>query len=221
MGDVYPIFGVAIDITIPIVTLHIDRIAANNYQTVSPPINLWTVINYKISIIAYDEAEYSIPNNITETKTGDSRYFFITFCILATFVSVILMLLIVSRIFIFANKTACAHPRNIFQLEELSLRQNRNDITPFRSNLLGGSYRNRLILSNVRYMGNCNEVLEPVGEVSDPLLSPGSPERNICRTYIQDQPPSYSEVVDSQCDPPPPYTSRECLNVLDDRFRRN
>ncbi|KAI4454642.1 low-density lipoprotein receptor-related [Holotrichia oblita] len=168
---------------------------------------------------SYDDLES--PNNITETKSTDSRYFFITFCILATFVSVILMLLIVSRVFIFANKTACAHPRNIFQLEELTLRQNNNDITPFQSNLLSRSYRNRLILSNVRYVDNCNEVLEPISEVSDPLLSPGSPERGICRIYIQDQPPSYSEVVENQSEPPPPYTSREYLNVSDDRSRRD
>ncbi|KRT80743.1 hypothetical protein AMK59_5938, partial [Oryctes borbonicus] len=168
---------------------------------------------------SYDDLDS--PNNITENKPTDSRYLLITFCILATFVSVVLILLIASRLFIFANKTACTHPRNIFQLEELTLRQNRNDITPFRSNLLGGSYRNRLILSNVRYMGNCNQVLEPVSEVSDPLLSPGSPDGALCRIYIQDQPPSYSEVIESQSDPPPPYTSRECLNASDDRSCRN
>lgn len=153
---------------------------------------------------------------MTQERPTGSRSLFISFCILATILAIILMILIVSKIFIFTNKTACNHPRNVSQLENLTCRQYRNDLTPFRTNFLGGAYRNRLILSNVRYVGNCNDVLEPVGEVSDPLLSPG---RNLCRTY--EQPPSYSEVVQSQCEPPPPYTSRECLNVHEERSAAN
>lgn len=119
------------------------------------------------------------------------------------------MLLIVSKVFIFANKTACTHPRNLFQLEEISLRQTRNECTPFRGNILGGPYRNRLILSNVRYIGDCDDNNESSGVGG-----------NVCHTYLQDQPPSYADVVDNN-DPPPPYTSREFLNLLDERSRNN
>lgn len=71
------------------------------------------------------------------------------------------------------------------------------------------SYQNnsRITISNNLILDNC--------DASDPLL---------CGVIEEDQPPSYIDVINSAQsetlnlnEPPPPYTSRETLNVPDQR----
>lgn len=82
------------------------------------------------------------------------------------------------------------------------------DVYP--SNLLTRTCRNRLILSNVRYNSNCADNLEAGQEMTDLLPS------RTTNTRQSDQPPSYADIV-TRCEPPPPYTSQECLNVTTGR----
>ena len=123
-----------------------------------------------------------------------------------TLISVILVLLIK----VLPNKRLYRDPINLCHLDDLTFRQSGNGNMPM-GNVIRDSYRSRLILRN-------SDILDGGNEVSDPLLCEGDvhvPMSN-CRTYAVDRPPSYSEVVGDQSDlgePPPPYTSTECLNV--------
>lgn len=160
--------------------------------------------------------EYVVPYNIHSVKSSGGRYLFISVCVLSTFFSVVLLLMILSKVVIFAKKSAYMQARtNPYTIDEITLRQraslSRNDPLNYRRNFP----------CDIRTYRNCSRgsrthriVLETC-EVSNPLLVP---------SRGGDRPPAYSEVVGEfappsggTADPPPPYTSQEVLNVEDDR----
>lgn len=149
------------------------------------------------------EYGYVVPFSIHPVKSNGGRYLFISVCVLSTCFSVLLLLLILSKVVIFAKKSAYLQTRN--NLEEISLHQripvNRNDIRGYRN------YR------------SSRDIVVENNEISNPLLVP-------CRASCQ--PPSYADVVGNPVtfitspvnvsEPPPPYTSQEVLNIAEDRY---
>jgi len=135
---------------------------------------------------------------LTQVKTGGrTHYIFISLCILATFFSIILMLLILSKVFLFAKKTSqvCARHHTArrgnhfqqLQLDEISVPcsyHTRNIITRYNADCFNSNGTSDLLI------------------LSDDIIRFGD---------STDRPPSYTDVM-GQLDPPPPYTSRDCLN---------
>lgn len=123
----------------------------------------------------------------------------------------VLLLLILSKLFLFAKKNNCHHGRNLLHLQELPIRHGRLDAANLRRNL-AQECPGRIIITN-RYSDESNNsnligVLDPLLLTTENILRPN---RN-----FTDQPPSYNEVINtipSLSEPPPPYASTEFLNV--------
>lgn len=65
-----------------------------------------------------------MPYKVNHVKSNGGRYLFISVCILSTFFSVLLLLMILSKVVIFAKKSAYPHTRsNHFGLEEMAFRR--------------------------------------------------------------------------------------------------
>lgn len=208
------------DITIRTVPSQTVPRAVNFCQNVRQTSHLHNShLNLIFLFIAYEEMEYVVPYNIHNVKSSGGRYLFISVCVLSTFFSVVLLLMILSKVVIFAKKSAYMQARtNPYTIDDITLHQrtslSRNDPLNYRRNFPCDirTYRgSRGSRPNCLLLGSC--------EVSNPLLVP---VRSV------DQPPAYSEVVggfattaSSITDPPPPYTSQEVLNVDDDRIRSN
>ncbi|RZC32939.1 low-density lipoprotein receptor class A domain-containing protein 3 [Asbolus verrucosus] len=143
---------------------------------------------------SYEELEYT-PASVSQAHNG-ARYLFISICTLCILFVILLFLMLASRVVLMARKTDLDHsvnsPPNI---ESIAL-HNHCDVYTYQNN-------SRNPRANI--VDNC--------DVSDPLLFGGEDE----------QPPSYIDVIRAQNgslnlnEPPPPYTSREVLNVPDER----
>lgn len=174
---------------------------------------------------AYEE--YGFTPHINQPQEYGATYLFILVCkyplsynfkthfqlnwrspgVLSILFSIVLLLLILSKVVIFAKKTALQQQRQNFCENAL---RNQNGINLIQQDCdIYSFYRNsRTPRSNY----NTNIVLESTS-VNDPLLCP--PRFNT--DLINDQPPSYIDVLrhGSVNDPPPPYASREMLNLND------
>lgn len=125
--------------------------------------------------------------------------------ILATFFSVVLMLLILSKLLLFAKKTNnTVQMNNLLHLQEMQLSQCQSN----RVNYRDADYRARqtFIVRNV----NTTSVLDPL------LLTRENIRGENNGQLFVDNPPSYTEVINNvdnnSCEPPPPYRSTEFLN---------
>lgn len=114
------------------------------------------------------------------------------------------MLLILSKLLLFAKKSNAPGPsNNLLHLQEIPLNQLQNN----RVNYRDADYRARqsFIVRNL----NTTTVL-------DPLLLTRENIRGDNTQLFVDNPPSYTEVVSNVdggvCEPPPPYSSTEFLN---------
>nr|XP_022920507.1 uncharacterized protein LOC111428971 isoform X2 [Onthophagus taurus] len=140
-----------------------------------------------------------IPHNITQSKQRHSDFVFIAFCIFVMIIILVGVFILMSKMFLLVNKQGFGP-----SFEDIRPERGAQETSPpFSSGFLNRSCRNRLILSNVRYASPGDA--ENGQEMTDLLQQPGG------RSAF-DQPPSYSEI--ERLEAPPPYTSRECLNVL-------
>lgn len=135
------------------------------------------------------------------------KYFIVYFSgIISIVFSIVLLLLILSKVMIFAKKSALQQ-RAANLRDEIALRNQTNLTHPnFRSCTI---YNNRTSCSRTPRSNFTRNIIIDTSDVSDPLIFP--PRFNI----QNDQPPSYIDVLrNSQTsnEPPPPYTSREILN---------
>ncbi|KAK9892545.1 hypothetical protein WA026_020528 [Henosepilachna vigintioctopunctata] len=161
----------------------------------------------------YEELEYGPPNlTAIQPSNSSAKYLFISVCILSILFSLVLLLLILSKVMIFAKKTS------------LQQRLRHPDLAIYHRNSLSSNDDNSLHLCHIPYdlysYRNGVRTSNRVGEMSvfpvddsdtvNPLLTiPGR--------RVDDRPPAYREVMGPQrpanfLDPPPPYTSRELLN---------
>ncbi|XP_045468828.1 uncharacterized protein LOC123676718 [Harmonia axyridis] len=154
---------------------------------------------------SYGELEYGLPNlTAIQQSNANAKYLFISVCILSILFSLVLLLLILSKVMIFAKKTALQQrhcPPNVAYYHQGSARTGRDqsiamchipyNFYSFRDNLRDAS---RNLPSDEADMGN-------------PLLE--IPGRN-----MDDRPPAYGELEQNNqySEPPPPYTSQEVLN---------
>lgn len=127
------------------------------------------------------------------------------------------MLLILSKVVIFAKKTNVEQSSaNLLHLQEAQLnRQPQYNLMINNRrgrNLRDADYRARQSLINgalnVNNSTNNNPNNLNLNNVLDPLILTSA-------ATILDRPPSYTEIINLQsdlCEPPPPYTSTECLN---------
>ncbi|KAG5879598.1 hypothetical protein JTB14_005042 [Gonioctena quinquepunctata] len=162
---------------------------------------------------AYEELEYGYPN-MNQSQQNGARYLFISVCIVSILFSIVLLLLIVSKVMIFAKKTALQQQRsNLF--ENIALR-NQTNVNIIRANFNPTNIYT--VRSNSRTARS--DIVIDNSEVSDPLLFSNS----VGSGGFTDQPPSYVDVLRSNriiSEPPPPYTSREILNVHEERQERS
>ncbi|XP_019876690.1 low-density lipoprotein receptor class A domain-containing protein 3-like [Aethina tumida] len=158
-------------------------------------------------VLSESYEEYGFTPHINQPQEYGATYLFILVCVLSILFSIVLLLLILSKVVIFAKKTALQQQRQNFCENAL---RNQNGINLIQQDCdIYSFYRNsRTPRSNY----NTNIVLESTS-VNDPLLCP--PRFNT--DLINDQPPSYIDVLrhGSVNDPPPPYASREMLNLND------
>ncbi|CAG9815185.1 unnamed protein product [Phaedon cochleariae] len=154
---------------------------------------------------SYEDFEYPNVNHIQHSGT---RYLFISVCIVSILFSIVLLLLIISKVMIFARKTALRQQHQSL-CENIALR-NRTDV-----NVIGADFRP----SNV-YTVRSNsrtprlDVIIDASEVNDPLLFPPCRFGTGSEAEYGDRPPSYVDVLRSKLisEPPPPYTSNEMLD---------
>ncbi|XP_065172408.1 uncharacterized protein [Atheta coriaria] len=156
----------------------------------------------------YEEPESYVPYNMTQpVRQNGSRYIFITLCILATFFSMLLLLLILSKIFMMAKKARCREAR----IEQLYLDDcnHRIQCRSHASIVRNYNYRARIVCQV-----DTTEVNDALLVLSDDILRRGSEQNantNTARDRERDEcPPSYTDVM--SLEPPPPYTSQDCLN---------
>ncbi|XP_044260368.1 low-density lipoprotein receptor class A domain-containing protein 3-like [Tribolium madens] len=149
---------------------------------------------------SYEELEYGSAS-VTQSHNG-ARYLFITICTLCILFVILLFLVLASRVVLMARKTDIDHSSvNQSNIESISLH---NQTALLSCDVFTYQNNSRLPPSNNHIVDNC--------DVSDPLLF-----------SEEDQPPSYIDVIRAQNsglnlnEPPPPYTSREVLNVPDDK----
>nr|CAH7729687.1 unnamed protein product [Callosobruchus chinensis] len=157
---------------------------------------------------SYEELESGYPS-IDHNHHFGARYLFISVCIVSILFSIVLLLLIVTKVVIFAKKSALQQQRHNF-CDGINLR-NQTNVNIIRANF------NPTNIYTVR--GNSrtprtNIIIDT--EATNPLLFNG---RFNISTTLAEQPPSYVDVVRSNrliSEPPPPYTSREILNVQEE-----
>lgn len=128
-------------------------------------------------------------------------------------------MLIVSKVVIFAKKTALQQQRQHLY-EDIALR-NQSNVNIIRANFTPSSIYT--VCNNSR-TPRSNIIIEP-SDMTDPLLY------NSVRFKVTssgaaypDQPPSYVDVLRNNnviSEPPPPYTSREMLNIHEERQERS
>lgn len=128
-------------------------------------------------------------------------------------------MLIVSKVVIFAKKTALQQQRqNMY--EDIALR-NQTNVNIIRANF---TPTNIYTVRNNSRTPRSNIIIESA-DMNDPLLFNAVRFKvpNNGATYA-DQPPSYVDVLRNNgmiSEPPPPYTSREILNVHEERQERS
>lgn len=133
--------------------------------------------------------------------------------------SIVLLMLIVSKVVIFAKKTALQQQRqNMY--EDIALR-NQSNLNIIRANFNPTSI---YTVRNNSRTPRSNIIIEPP-DLSDPLLF-NAVRYKVTSSGAQfaDQPPSYVDVLRNNgmiSEPPPPYTSREMLNVHEERQERS
>ncbi|KAJ8929469.1 hypothetical protein NQ314_017849 [Rhamnusium bicolor] len=169
---------------------------------------------------SYEELEYGYPN-INHSQHNGARYLFISVCIVSILFSIVLLLLIVSKVVIFAKKTALQQQRHTL-CENIALR-NQTNVNIIRANFTPTNiYTVRSNSRTPRSNSNRNVLIES-SDVNDPLLF-NSARFNVGNGGgFSDQPPSYIDVLKNSrliSEPPPPYTSREILNVHEERQER-
>lgn len=149
-----------------------------------------------------------------------ARYLFISVCIVSILFSIVLLLLIVSKVVIFAKKTALQQQRHNL-CENIALR-NQTNVNIIRANFTPTNIYT--VRSNSRTpRSNERNIIIDTSDVNDPLLF-NAARFNVSNTGgFNDQPPSYVDVLRNSrliSEPPPPYTSREILNVNEERQER-
>lgn len=133
--------------------------------------------------------------------------------------SIVLLLLIASKVVIFAKKTALQqHRQNMY--EDIAL-HNQANVNIIRANF---TPTNIYTVRNNSRTPRSNIIIDPA-DMNDPLLF------NTVRFKVTnngamyaDQPPSYVDVLRNNgmiSEPPPPYTSRDLLNVHEERQERS
>lgn len=133
--------------------------------------------------------------------------------------SIVLLMLIVSKVVIFAKKTALQQQRqNMY--EDIALR-NQTNVNIIRANFNPTSV---YTVRNNSRTPRSNIIIES-SDMNDPLLF-NSVRFKVTNnsTPFTDQPPSYVDVLRNNgmiSEPPPPYTSREILNVHEERQERS
>ncbi|XP_057655902.1 low-density lipoprotein receptor class A domain-containing protein 3-like [Diorhabda carinulata] len=166
---------------------------------------------------SYEELEYGF-TNVNNNQHNGARYLFISVCIISILFSIVLLLLIVSKVVIFAKKSALQQQRHHNLCENIALR-NQTNVNIIRADFApSGIYTVRNHSRTPR-----SNIIIDTSDASDPLLF-GTGRFNVdeFRGY-NDQPPSYVDVLRNNrliSEPPPPYTSREILNINEERQER-
>ncbi|XP_018565958.1 low-density lipoprotein receptor class A domain-containing protein 3-like [Anoplophora glabripennis] len=168
---------------------------------------------------SYEELEYGGPN-VSHPQHSGARYLFISVCIVSILFSIVLLLLIVSKVVIFAKKTALQQQRHNL-CENIALR-NQTNVNIIRANFTPTNIYT--VRGNSRTpRSNERNIIIDTSDVNDPLLF-NAARFNVSNTGgFNDQPPSYVDVLRNNrliSEPPPPYTSREILNVNEERQER-
>lgn len=129
-------------------------------------------------------------------------------------------MLIVSKVVIFAKKTALQQQRqNMY--EDIALR-NQTNVNIIRANFTPNSI---YTVRNNSRTPRSNIIIDS-SDINDPLLfnSFRFKVTNVGASFA-DQPPSYVDVLRNNgamiSEPPPPYTSREMLNINEERQERS
>ncbi|CAH1112023.1 unnamed protein product [Psylliodes chrysocephalus] len=166
---------------------------------------------------SYEEMEYGYPNNMNHNNHNGARYLFISVCIISILFSIVLLLLIVSKVMIFAKKSALQQQRHNL-CENIALR-NQTNVNIIRADFAPtGIYTVRNNSRTPR-----SNIIIDTSEVSDPLLFNPARFNDVNFRSYTDQPPSYVDVLRNNrliSEPPPPYTSREILNCNEERQER-
>ncbi|XP_072381557.1 uncharacterized protein [Diabrotica undecimpunctata] len=166
---------------------------------------------------SYEELEYGYPSMNNNQHNG-ARYLFISVCIISILFSIVLLLLIVSKVVIFAKKSALQQQRHHNLCENIALR-NQTNVNIIRADFApAGIYTVRNHSRTPR-----SNIIIDTSEVSDPLLFTGARINIDNFRGFTDQPPSYVDVLRNNrliSEPPPPYTSREILNINEERQER-
>lgn len=156
----------------------------------------------------YEEMEYGFPD-IAHASNSNGARLFISVCIVSITCFIIVLLLILSKVVIFAKKASLQRHATNF-CDGIPLRTQTNiNLIPLRS-CDASIYNNCRNSSRTPRSNFSRHIIIDSSDISDPLLYP--PGFNLA----QDQPPSYVDVLRNNralSEPPPPYTSREMLNV--------
>ncbi|KAL3271825.1 hypothetical protein HHI36_022295 [Cryptolaemus montrouzieri] len=161
----------------------------------------------------YEELEYGLPNlTAVQQSNTSAKYLFISVCVLSILFSLVLLLLILSKVMIFAKKTALQQrhgPPDLAYYYRGASRNNRDQEIamchiPYDFYAYRSGYRSSFRTAELR------NVSAEESESGDPLLS-------ISGRNLDDRPPAYGDLMRPQrvrrfLEPPPPYTSREVLN---------
>lgn len=150
----------------------------------------------------YEELEYGyVPVNLTQATGNGTRYIFISLCILATIFSIVLMLLILSKVFLIAKKNTPCRNSEMFQFEERDYHYRRSSC---------GYVRADREVPNEVTSGTVDALLI----LSDDIIRFGGDSNIANDESISERPPSYSDVMGG-VEPPPPYTSLDCLELME------
>lgn len=133
--------------------------------------------------------------------------------------SIVLLLLIVSKVVIFAKKTALQQQRHNL-CENIALR-NQTNVNIIRANFTPTNIYT--VRGNSRTPRSDERIIIDTSDVNDPLLFNAARFNVSNAGGFNDQPPSYVDVLRNSrliSEPPPPYTSREILNINEERQER-
>ncbi|CAH0549525.1 unnamed protein product [Brassicogethes aeneus] len=158
-------------------------------------------------ILSESYEEFGFPN-VNQTQINGARYLFVLVCILSILFSVVLLLLILSKVLVIYAKKAVVQEQRHRYCENIALRSQTAQLAHSDGDVYG-FYRNSR---------TPRRLVEGGSDVGDPLLFPP----RFAADPMDDQPPSYVDVLRSgglMSEPPPPYASTEMLDV-DGRGRR-
>ncbi|XP_044763144.1 uncharacterized protein LOC123320054 [Coccinella septempunctata] len=158
----------------------------------------------QVSSETYEELEYGLPNlTAVQQNNASAKYLFISVCILSILFSLVLLLLILSKVMMFAKKTSLQQrhcPPDVAYYHQGSARTGRDQSIA----MCHIPYNFYSFRDNLR--DDLRNLPAEESDLGNPLLD--LPGRN-----LDDRPPTYGELEQSRySEPPPPYTSREVLN---------